>query len=149
VIRAFQNDLPYDQFVRWQLAGDEYEPGSTDAVAATGFLAAGPFAALPDRLMEDERLRNRYNELDDMLSDDRDRASGADTGCARCHDHKSMPFRHAIIQPAQRNFMGRAGGGASWQYKDTVLAWRDRGAVPQATWLFQRGNYYDRDQPVS
>ncbi len=62
MIRAFNNDLPFDQFVRWQLAGDEYEPQNPAAVAATGFLVAGPFAKLPDKLMADERLRERYNE---------------------------------------------------------------------------------------
>ena len=48
MIRALNDDLPFDQFVRWQLAGDEFEPQNPAAVAATGFLAAGPHAVLDD-----------------------------------------------------------------------------------------------------
>ena len=38
VIRAFNDDMPFDQFVRWQIAGDEYEPDNPRALAATGLL---------------------------------------------------------------------------------------------------------------
>src|SRR6516165_2327527 len=41
VIKALNDDQPYDTFVKWQLAGDEYEPNNNQALAATGFLAAG------------------------------------------------------------------------------------------------------------
>jgi hypothetical protein len=43
VIKALNSDMPYDQFVKWQLAGDEYEPQNPLALAATGFLGAGVF----------------------------------------------------------------------------------------------------------
>src|SRR5438067_1817149 len=42
VIRALNDDRPYQTFVRWQLAGDEYEPDNPQALAATGFLTAAP-----------------------------------------------------------------------------------------------------------
>ncbi len=150
VIRAFNNDMPYDQFIRWQLAGDEYEPANHEAIAATGFLAAGPFAALPDRLMKDELLRNRYNELDDMLSTIGTGFLGLTLGCVRCHDHKY----DAISARDYYSLMSAFHGGERAEVplgdsKETVLAYRDLGAEPSATWLFQRGNYYDRDQPVS
>jgi Protein of unknown function (DUF1553)/Protein of unknown function (DUF1549)/Concanavalin A-like lectin/glucanases superfamily/Planctomycete cytochrome C len=150
VIRAFNNDMPFDQFVRWQLAGDEYERANPDAVAATGFLTAGPFAALPDRLMEDERLRNRYNELDDLLSTVGTGFLGLTLGCVRCHDHKydAIPARDYY------SMMSAFHGGERAEVplgntEDTVLAFHDLGPDPKPTWLFQRGNYYDRDQPVS
>src|SRR5205823_8619152 len=41
VIKAFNQDLPYNTFVRWQIAGDEYEPNNPLALSATGFLGAG------------------------------------------------------------------------------------------------------------
>ena len=41
VVRALNDDLPYDEFVRWQLAGDVLRPQDFDATVATGFLAAG------------------------------------------------------------------------------------------------------------
>lgn len=150
VIRSLNNDMPYDQFIRWQLAGDEYEPDNPEAVAATGFLAAGPFAALPDRLMEDERLRNRYNELDDMISTIGIGFLGLTLGCVRCHDHKydAIPARDYY------SLMSAFHGGERAEVPlgnttEKVLAYRDLGPEPGPTWLFQRGNYYDRDQPVS
>ena len=150
VIRALNDDMPYDQFIRWQLAGDEYEPANPEAVAATGFLAAGPFAALPDRLMKDELLRNRYNELDDMLSTIGTGFLGLTLGCVRCHDHKydAIPARDYY------SLMSAFHGGERADVplgntKETVLGYHDRGATPSPTWLFQRGNYYDRDQPVT
>ena len=150
VIRSLNNDMPYDQFIRWQLAGDEYEPANPEAVAATGFLAAGPFAALPDRLMEDERLRNRYNELDDMLSTIGTGFLGLTLGCVRCHDHKYDAIPARDYYSLMSAFHG--GERAEVPLGDTtekVLSYRDLGPEPDPTWLFQRGNYYDRDQPVS
>lgn len=150
VIRALNEDLPYDQFIRWQLAGDEYEPRNPAAVAATGFLAAGPFAALPDRLMEDERLRNRYNELDDILSTVGSGLLGLTLGCVRCHDHKydAIPARdyYSLLSAFHGGERAEVPLGES---ADKVLGYRDLGPQPSPTWLFQRGNYYDRDQPVS
>ena len=150
VIRSLNNDMPYDQFIRWQLAGDEYEPANSEAVAATGFLAAGPFAALPDRLMEDERLRNRYNELDDILSTIGTGFLGLTLGCVRCHDHKydAIPARDYY------GLMSAFHGGERAEVplgntNEKVLSYRDLSPEPGPTWLFQRGNYYDRDQPVS
>lgn len=150
VIRALNEDLPYDQFIRWQLAGDEYEPQNPDAVAATGFLAAGPFAALPDRLMEDERLRNRYNELDDIMSTVGSGLLGLTLGCVRCHDHKydAIPARdyYSLLSAFHGGERAEVPLGET---ADKVLGYRDLGPQPSPTWLFQRGNYYDRDQPVS
>jgi Protein of unknown function (DUF1553)/Protein of unknown function (DUF1549)/Planctomycete cytochrome C len=92
VIRAMNSDMPFDQFVRWQFAGDEIAPGKPDAIAATGFIAAGVNAALPDKLMEEEQQRNRANELDDMVSTTGQAMLGLTLACARCHDHKYDPL---------------------------------------------------------
>jgi hypothetical protein len=149
VIRALNDDQPFDQFVRWQLAGDEYEPANPQAVAATGFLAAGPFAALPDRLMEDERLRNRYNELDDVVSTIGTGLLGLTLGCARCHDHKYDAIPALDYYRLLSAFhCGEPAEVALGTTSDKAYAWRDMGSEPAPTWLFQRGNYYDRDQPV-
>ena len=92
VIRALNEDMPFDQFVRWQLAGDELAPDQPQAIAATGFIAAGVNAALPDKLMEEEKLRNRANELDDIVSTTGQAMLGLTLACARCHDHKYDPL---------------------------------------------------------
>ncbi len=91
VIRAFNNDLPFDTFVRWQIAGDELEPENLDAVSATGFLVAGPCTIL-DVAMQEEHIRNRYNELDDTIATMGSAMLGLTIGCARCHDHKYDPL---------------------------------------------------------
>lgn len=77
------------------IAGDEYEPQNPEAVAATGFLTAGPFAKLPDNLLENERMRERYNDLHDMLSTIGTGFLGLTLGCARCHDrmYDAIPAR--------------------------------------------------------
>ena len=65
LIQAFNQDMPYDQFVRWQLAGDELAPDDPLALAATGFLGAGAF---PTQMTEAEFESARYDELDDMTA---------------------------------------------------------------------------------
>jgi hypothetical protein len=91
VIRSLNDDLAFDTFVRWQLAGDELEPDNPQAIAATGFIVAGTHAALPANLMEEERTRERFNELDDMIATTGSALLGLTLACARCHDHKYDP----------------------------------------------------------
>jgi len=89
VIRAFNDDMPYDQFVRWQIAGDELAPNDPWAQAATGFLGAGVF---PTQITTREAERIRYDAMDDMLSTTGHAILGLTVGCARCHDHKYDPI---------------------------------------------------------
>jgi hypothetical protein len=89
VIKAFNSDLPYDQFVQWQVAGDEIAPENPLAWMATGFLGAGAF---PTQLTEVEFEPARYDELDNMASTTSSAFLGLSVGCARCHDHKFDPF---------------------------------------------------------
>jgi hypothetical protein len=92
VIHSLNDDSPFDRFVRWQLAGDELEPDNPLAVAATGFIVAGTHAELGPKLLEEERMRERYNELDDMITTTGVAMMGLTLGCARCHDHKYDPI---------------------------------------------------------
>jgi mono/diheme cytochrome c family protein len=89
VIRAFNQDLPYDTFVRWQLAGDEYAPDNPLALMATGFLAAGVHST---QITANQVEKERYDELDDMLRTTGTALLGLTVGCARCHDHKYDPI---------------------------------------------------------
>jgi hypothetical protein len=92
VIKAFNGDMPYDQFVRWQIAGDELAPSAEDeplAWMATGILGAGAF---PTQLTEAEFEPARYDELDDMAATTGAAFLGVSIGCARCHDHKFDPL---------------------------------------------------------
>ncbi len=89
LIKAFNADLPYDQFIRWQVAGDELEPKNSLALMATGFLGAGVF---PTQLTEKEFESSRYDELDDIVSTLGTSVLGLSIGCARCHAHKFDPI---------------------------------------------------------
>ncbi|MBX7168704.1 MAG: PSD1 and planctomycete cytochrome C domain-containing protein [Pirellulales bacterium] len=89
VIRALNEDLPYDRFVQWQLAGDELAPDDPLALAATGFLAAGVHAT---QITANQVEKERYDELDDMLNTTGTALLGLTLGCARCHDHKFDPI---------------------------------------------------------
>lgn len=92
VIRAFNADLPYDTFLRWQLAGDELAPHDELAMMATGFLAAGVHST---QITKNEVEKQRYDELDDMLATTGNAMLGLSIGCARCHDHKFDPIPQA------------------------------------------------------
>ncbi|HUE73019.1 MAG TPA: PSD1 and planctomycete cytochrome C domain-containing protein [Pirellulaceae bacterium] len=92
VIKALNQDMPYDQFVRWQLAGDEFEPENPLALMATGFLGCGVF---PTQITANEVERTRYDALDDMAATTGSAMLGLSIGCARCHDHKFDPIPQA------------------------------------------------------
>ncbi|TWT39153.1 PSD1 and planctomycete cytochrome C domain-containing protein [Blastopirellula retiformator] len=89
LIQSLNEDLPYDQFVAWQLAGDEIAPENPLAQMATGFLGAGAF---PTQLTEAEFEQARYDELDDVVATTGTAFLGLTIGCARCHDHKFDPI---------------------------------------------------------
>jgi mono/diheme cytochrome c family protein len=85
VIRAFNRDLPYVQFIREQIAGDELEPRTGDGLIATGFLRHGPEANIKTE-------QTRMDELDDILATTGGVFLGMTLGCARCHNHKFDPI---------------------------------------------------------
>jgi hypothetical protein len=89
VIEAFNRDLPFDTFVKWQIAGDEYAPADPLALKATGFLAAGVHST---QITKSEVEKHRYDELDDKLNTLSTAFLGLTVGCARCHDHKYDPI---------------------------------------------------------
>jgi hypothetical protein len=90
VIDALNNDLPYGEFVRLQIAGDLVRPGDEDAAVATGFVLAGP--DMPDINLEEER---RHMVLNDITATVGAVFLGLQIGCAECHDHKYDPISQA------------------------------------------------------
>lgn len=92
VIKAFNDDMPYDQFVRYQIAGDELAPRDPWAMKATGFLGAG---AYPTQITLREVEPSRYDAMDDMANTTGQAFLGMTIGCARCHDHKFDPIPQA------------------------------------------------------
>lgn len=91
VIQALNKDLPYDQFVRLQLAGDLLDPDSPGAVKATGFLVAGPHdVVIPQSTLM--RATMKQDELEDIVGVTAQTFLGLTVNCARCHDHKFDPI---------------------------------------------------------
>ena len=86
VINALNRDLPYDTFIREQLAGDRW-----GVEAATGFLVGGPWDRVksPDPVLT---ANQRADELHDMVSTTSSTFLGLTVGCARCHAHKFDPI---------------------------------------------------------
>jgi hypothetical protein len=94
VIKSFNADKPFDQFVKEQIAGDLL-PGGTpeeraDRVTATGFLVIGP-----KMLAEDDPMKMRMDIIDEQLDTLGQAFLGLTLGCARCHDHKFDPLTQA------------------------------------------------------
>jgi mono/diheme cytochrome c family protein len=89
VIRALNEDMPYDRFVKLQIAGDELEPHNPEALLATGYLAAGTHST---QITVATAEKERYDELDDMAGTVGTSLLGLTVGCARCHDHKYDPI---------------------------------------------------------
>ena len=85
VVRAFNEDKPFDQFLIEQIAGDLL-PHSEDALAATGFLALGARV-----LAEPDMQKLEMDIIDEQLDTIGKAFMGMTLGCARCHDHKFDP----------------------------------------------------------
>jgi glutathione S-transferase len=148
VIRAFNDDVPYDQFVQWQIAGDEIEPNNSEAVAATGFLTAGTQSILEDKFLEEERLFNRYNQMDDVVSTLGTSLLGLTVGCARCHDHKYDAFSARDYYRLMSAF--HSGDRTDGKLPDGSpgIFFKDFDANARTTWLFRRSDFYDRELEV-
>ena len=87
VIRSFNDNKPYDQFVREQIAGDEIDPDDPELIIATGFLRMGPWELTG---MEVAKVaRQRF--LDDVTNGVGETFLAHSLQCARCHDHKFDP----------------------------------------------------------
>ena len=113
VIKAFNSDMPYDQFVKEQLAGDEIDIPTESSVIATGMLRAGTWNDEPNDPQE-----YKYERLEDMVDVVSTAFLGLTVRCARCHDHKFDPipqvdyyrmaaaFWGGTIDPGDRSEMG-------------------------------------------
>ncbi|WP_232105526.1 DUF1549 and DUF1553 domain-containing protein [Gimesia panareensis] len=110
VIKALNADMPYDQFVRWQLAGDVIAPENPEAHTATAFCLSGP--DMPDINSQEER---RHTLLNEMTSTVGSVFMALQMGCAQCHDHKYDPIStfdfyrmRAFFEPAVKPVKNRS-----------------------------------------
>ncbi|MGI9212663.1 MAG: DUF1549 and DUF1553 domain-containing protein, partial [Methylococcaceae bacterium] len=84
VIQAFNEDKPYSQFLKEQIAGDEIAPNNQDALIATGFLAN-----YPDNSNSRDLVQRKYQITTDMVDTVSTAVLGSSFQCGRCHNHKT------------------------------------------------------------
>ncbi len=127
VIQAFNEDKPYDQFVREQIAGDllpvDDEQETIQRRIATAFLALGP-----KMLAEDDPIKMQMDIIDEQMETVGRTFMGMSIGCARCHSHKFDPITH-------EDYYALAGIFKSTKTMENfkvVAAWYEHQVAPQA-----------------
>jgi hypothetical protein len=127
VINAFNNDKPYDRFVKEQIAGDELYPGNQEALIAMGFNRHWI-----DETNAPDLFERRHQTLDDMTTVTGVAFLGMTFGCARCHDHKFDPILTKDYYRLQAFFANTAFGDgplpladpeAKRKYDEQYAAW--------------------------
>ena len=130
VIRAFNENRPYDQFVREQLAGDQMGNGE-----ATGFLVAGPHVPAATVGREPAAIRQaRADRLDEIMQTVGASMLGMTVGCARCHNHKFDPISIQDYYSLKAVFEGVEFGGRRPELS------KDHPRVQRANELYPRLN---------
>jgi mono/diheme cytochrome c family protein len=131
VIRSFNEDKPYDQFVAEQLAGDELAPHDPDALAATSYLRHWTY---------EYNQRDVRTQWDNILNDITDVTGevflGLGVGCARCHDHKYDPILKADYYRLKaffaplwpRDDLPYATADQGQEYRTRLAAWEEKTA---------------------
>jgi len=123
VVKSFNDDKPYNQFVKEQLAGDEMNPDEETDLVASGFNRLGPLR----KNAGNQNVASSRNEvLTEMTNIVGAAFLGVTVGCARCHDHKFDPFR-------QSDYYRMEGFFAQTQANDLLRATKEE----QAAWHAQ------------
>ena len=129
VVRAINEDKPFNEFILEQLAGDELPDRSESSVIATGFLRLGTWNDEPNDPDE-----YKYERLEDMVHVTSTAFLGLTVKCARCHDHKFDPipqtdyyrmaaaFWPGAVEPRGRELLG---GPSKEELGFDVLGWTD------------------------
>jgi hypothetical protein len=102
VVRAFNQDMPYDEFIREQIAGDEIDHVTNDSLTATGFMRMYPKVGYREKANPQYRL----DYLDDMIATIGKGLLGLTIQCARCHDHKFDPIPQTDYYRLQASLFG-------------------------------------------
>ena len=92
VIAAFNKDMPYDQFVREQVAGDLLPSDDPDGINRRGIVATGFLALGPKAIAQQDKDKMLYDVYDEQMDVVTKAFMGLTVTCARCHDHKFDPI---------------------------------------------------------
>lgn len=111
VIHAFNSDVPFDRFIREQIAGD-----ALGVDEATGFLVAGGFVHAATVGREVPAIRQaRADRLDETIQSVGAALLGVTIGCARCHNHKFDPIPQKDYYALSAVFQGLEYGHRPWR----------------------------------
>ncbi|MFO1063612.1 MAG: DUF1553 domain-containing protein [Pirellulales bacterium] len=105
VIRAWNDDKPFDQLIVEHLAGDVVGPGNPDVETGVSFLVCGPY----DDVGNQDPVQAagiRADQMDDMIRATGEAFLGLTIGCARCHDHKFDPILQSDYYAMYGTFAG-------------------------------------------
>jgi mono/diheme cytochrome c family protein len=141
VIESLNHDKPFNRFVLEQIAGDELPDASVNTHIATGFLRLGHWDDEPA-----DKMTDRYDQLDDIVSTIGQAFLGLTIGCARCHDHKFEPLSTkdyyslvSIFAPLQRPTKGRS--ELTTKLNDTdIYAWHEASPKAPLSHILLRGS---------
>jgi hypothetical protein len=92
VIDSFNRDIPYDRFIREQIAGDLLPPDTPGEVNVRGLVATGFLALGPKLIAEQDKVKMFYDIVDEQIDVTSRAFLGLTVACARCHDHKFDPI---------------------------------------------------------
>ena len=124
VIRAFNEDKAYPEFVSEQIAGDILKPNHPDGAIATGFLASGPWDFVGQKEVREgtvEKKRVRNLDRDDIVTNVFTTFLSTTVQCARCHDHKFDPVAINEYYNIQSIFSNRDRGESEYETVEAAL----------------------------
>ncbi len=149
VIRAFQNDKPYNRFVTEQLAGDEISPKEDETLIAAGFNRLGP---LRKNAGNQEVASSRNEVLTEMTNVVGSALLGVTLGCARCHDHKFDPIRQSDYYRIQAYFAAAQDKDLPRATTEEQAAWKAKAEPIEAELkklkMSMRGTTPDKRQEI-
>ncbi|MGE0606871.1 MAG: DUF1553 domain-containing protein [Pirellulales bacterium] len=142
VAEAFNADLPYDDFVRWQIAGDVLQPDNPLAVVASGFLVVGPYDLTAyTNGTPDMQAAAREEELEGLVGTVCQTFMGLTVNCSRCHDHKFDP----VTQREFYQISSALGGTYQGDERESLSgAGRAKAAEQIEAWRAEAGTVADR-----
>jgi hypothetical protein len=121
VVRSLNEDKPYDQFVKEQLAGDEMDPSNEMYLIASGFNRLG---TLRKNAGNQDVASSRNEVLTEMTNIVGAAYLGLTVGCARCHDHKFDPIRQSDYYRLEAHFAQTDANDIVMASKDEQAAWK-------------------------